>query len=416
VVCALLASCARIVGIQDYHSGDAGSSSMPIDSPPGESSGPDAGSCSIGPAMGGCGSALAAGVGESCAIVAGALYCWGQGLLGNVSSSKPMPQSISTTAVALSTTVDQSGIDIGTTCVSSNFGTECWGNNSLAQTGVVGSAYEPSLEVAADATLNQLLAVGGDHGCAVGGGRFACWGATNDDQLDDGTTVGSGCGGDCSTQATYVDVADIVAIAAGRSHTCIALGHDGVDCWGADEAGQIGNDTTAPYYGLTGADLANAIAISAGASFTCALESGGAAYCWGANAFNQLGTGSGGATITDPTPVADDHRFTAIASGTATTCAIDDAKVVWCWGSNKYGAAGQLNLAAVAATPMQVGVADAILIAVGDNHACAEQQSGAIYCWGDNEFGQLGDNVTNHGYNCGESHDCSPMPVPVDWH
>src|SRR5262245_40446583 len=87
----------------------------------------------------------------------------------------------------------------------------------------------------------------------------------------------------------------VVRLSAGSAHTC-QVNEDGtVRCWGANDAGQLGNGTT-----NTGpttlpalvSNLTGAIAISVAGRHSCALLVGGTVKCWGANFFGQLGNGT----------------------------------------------------------------------------------------------------------------------------
>src|SRR6185436_9357865 len=77
-----------------------------------------------------------------------------------------------------------------------------------------------------------------------------------------------------------------VRLSTGSGHTC-QVNEDGtVRCWGANDAGQLGNGSTSTGPTVAPAPVTNlfgAIAISVGGRHSCALLFGGTVRCWGAN-------------------------------------------------------------------------------------------------------------------------------------
>ena len=105
---------------------------------------------------------------------------------------------------------------------------KCWGDD-LAAVDV------PGLDQGVAA-----IASSGNHNCALTSvGGVKCWGLNDHGQLGDGTKT---------TSATPVDVVGLhgpaAAIATGPFHTCAVLRSGGIDCWGSNGAGQLGDGTT----------------------------------------------------------------------------------------------------------------------------------------------------------------------------
>src|SRR6185295_8383189 len=128
----------------------------------------------------------------------------------------------------------------------------------------------------------RALASGGFHSCALVNGGVQCWGYNSNGQLGNGATaITPTAVGPVNNLTTGVQ-----AIAAGDLHTC-ALVNGGVKCWGFNFNGQLGNNASGP-----AADQNTPVAVSnltsgaqaivAGATHTCALVNGGV-KCWGGN-------------------------------------------------------------------------------------------------------------------------------------
>jgi alpha-tubulin suppressor-like RCC1 family protein len=186
-------------------------------------------------------------------------------------------------------------------------------------------------------------------------------------------------------------ISNAVAISAGWWHTCALLASGGIDCWGSNGSGQLGigtyggsHSTPVPVSGIS-----NAIAISAGGEHTCALLSGGGVDCWGANYYGELGDGSAEMRLT-PVPVSGITNATAIsASQRNHTCALLSGGGVDCWGANFSGQLGngteEESWTAVAVS----GITNAVAVSAGGYHSCALLAGGMVDCWG--EGGLLGD-------------------------
>jgi alpha-tubulin suppressor-like RCC1 family protein len=184
-----------------------------------------------------------------------------------------------------------------------------------------------------------------------------------------------------------------------------------VQCWGANDLGQLGRGTTGAATSAPAAvsgTLAAADQLAAGANHTCALASG-AVRCWGANAAGQSGTGIATTSVNAPGAAAIASGATAIAAGGGTSCASTAAGGLLCWGNNNAGQTGRGTSGAATSPAPVIGLPAAGVLAgfaVGANHACASLGAGAgLHCWGDNGSWQLGDG--------GVSGPASSLPVPA---
>jgi len=192
----------------------------------------------------------------------------------------------------------------------------------------------------------------------------------------------------------------VVAIAAGFSHTCAITSERKVACWGSNGWGQLGNNTVStkdqrsPV--LAKVLTPGVLAIAVGLEHSCAVNASSEILCWGRNNEGQLGYASRGESSAIPTVVSGlGSGFTAVACGTAHTCALSAGGGVVCWGSSS--ALGS-RTSPQRRSPTQVHGLDSGVTAItaGRMHTCALMSSGGVKCWGGNNRGQIGDSTEKH--------------------
>lgn len=360
------------------------------------------------------------------------------------------------------------------TCAAMDFGkVKCWGLNTTGQLG--NNTLESSLVPTEVLNLPGpvgLLTGGENHTCAVTFGKMQCWGfdyygTLGDDPMDQDRpypvnvrglnheiiSVGAGNQHTCAVLAdgsvkcwgnngnlqigvpeqkqypTPVEVTGLqaraIAIAGGSVHNCAVLENGAVQCWGFNNAGQLGNGQINGNY-LPGepvqgfSETRRAVAVAAGEIHSCALTDSGDVYCWGDNEYGQLGAGNFDKNVDFPNPVKViglGLPAKAIAAGNRYTCALLDDASVKCWGLNDHGQLGDGSVEAKAEPVSVIGLSGEVTaITTGNSHTCVAMAAGGAMCWGKNKNGQLGDGTTEDRTIPVEVQDfILPPPRPQSW-
>lgn len=248
--------------------------------------------------------AVAAGSTFSCAARrGGGVACWGNNGSGQLGTGNTTPSPSPISVPNLKDVIAIAAGQVHACAVKKDGSVACWGEGANGQlgTGQVGDSPSP----VAVTSLPPSVAVAATERstCALTRvGTVYCWGANEVGQL------GNGAANTSANPSPIVvsNLNDAVAIAAGKNHVCATRKGGTVVCWGAGGSGQLGDgqsrpDASAPqatFVTVTG--ISNAIGIGAGGNTSCAPTRIGSIQCWGANDRGQLGNR---ATVSEISPV-----------------------------------------------------------------------------------------------------------------
>jgi alpha-tubulin suppressor-like RCC1 family protein len=332
---------------------------------------------------------LSAGPSHTCAIKTdGTVACWGHNSSREVTVVAPFGDQDLPVVVSGLSGMAQVAVGFQRTCAIGGLGNlVCWGRGS---TGV-----QPLLDGAGVAiTGARAVTLGDYHGCFIDAGTgVQCWGDNSVGQLGQGTIS-------LTPMATPVVVSrggsaltGVVGLSAGGFYTCALTSVGDVVCWGQ---GAIGDGSVMPGGGQRAVYAAvpavtGASAMVSGGAHACAVLAAGGMKCWGANASAQLGNRN----TTDqlaPVSVVDPSGLlvgvTLVAAQSDTTCVIPASGQVVCWGAVRPASlTGVLTYGPVVKSSLAQRV---VGLASGGNHSCALVADGSLECWGANQYGQLG--------------------------
>lgn len=286
---------------------------------------------------------ISVGGSHACALTnSGAVKCWGSGNVGQLGNGGMASSSTPVSVNGLSSGVASISAGKSHTCAVTTAGAvKCWGFNNYGQTyprNQASNFYSP-VDVDGMSAGAVSVSAGGYHTCAIKkSGTAKCWGANNYGQLGDNSTT---------VPNAAVDVvglgAPIASISAGANHTCVvtATAHGSTaECWGSNSSGQLGDGSntdrstpvTAREYGVA--------SISAGVDHTCLVTTSGAAMCWGFNFYGQLGDGTKTSNTSPSDVIGLGSGVESISAGSGYSCAVTTSGTAKCWGSNRYGQLG----------------------------------------------------------------------------
>jgi alpha-tubulin suppressor-like RCC1 family protein len=338
-----------------------------------------------------------------CALANGIAKCWGRNDAGQMGNGTTSAAQLTPTPVSLSgiASLSRGGYASTTCAVLADGGAKCWGYNWFGQTGSGTSGNNQLTPVSLGATGGSPpneIAMGWKHGCArTADGNLSCWGSNDLGQLGNNSTTPSNVPV-YNQIPQWMSPSQRLAVTAESNSACaISSALGSVACWGVGAEGELGNGTQtarqASPVGVSG--LSNVVALAASASTFEALRGDGTVWCWGWNYFGQCAKGTVGDGSGSPSSVTAPVQIPGIAGAVAIEqgCAVISDGTLRCWGSNSYGETGiGNNTWSTQPTPVKVPLTNVIAVA-GQSTRCAVRSDGTVWCWGAN-YGRIGNGTT----------------------
>lgn len=350
---------------------------------------------------------IIAGAKHNCVLMGDQISCWGDNTYGqlgrgnNINSATPAP------VLGFVGTVNRIYSGSEYTCAINNtFDVYCWGRNNTGQLGpyITGNKNQATI-FAVDDQYEQLSLSKyeyGDvdakyHSCGVDlfNKNLLCVGEfENFNFLSDGYQV--------RRNADNSFINNIEQLSSGSNFACYYKSGNGVECFGDNSFGQLGDGGLSGSYSTRAVSTNNfnpLYSLAAGKDFACLHQRTGEVKCWGNNAFSQLGAASYTKAISNTAIQVEGLTgvISEVKSGKDFTCALIETKL-FCWGNNNKGQLGRGSIGSFSASPATVKLEDGSELSgvsdfsLGEQHACAIRDNKA-YCWGDNSHQQVKNSV-----------------------
>lgn len=371
---------------------------------------------------------VSVGLSHVCGVTtAGAAYCWGDNIAGQLGTGDTTHSSIPVpVAGGLSFKTVSSG-NYETCGITTGGALYCWGEAGykFPPYGVDYGFNSTSVPVAVFEGLTfASVSVGAFHSCGLTTtGTAYCWGEAGFGELGDGTAYGGPAPARVSGGLSFA------MVSAGDISTCGVTTGGYTYCWGSDILAALGTGTDAgPEYCQTdsvGSPInpcsTGPVAVAGGLVFkqvsvmhaaACGLTTGGVTYCWGSNLNDGRGfgtntgpeqcagwDGSFAGTFTDsladacsrlPRAVPGAPAFVSLSGYMNYTCGLTASGVAYCWGHPQETGDRNSSTAPVAVP----GGLHFATLSAGQDNTCGVTKAGVAYCWGQNSNGELGDGTT----------------------
>jgi prepilin-type N-terminal cleavage/methylation domain-containing protein len=344
------------------------------------------------------------------------------GVGDNTTVDKMVPTPLYKAGVLSGKSIRQISSDYNGGCViASDNQVYCWGYNNYGEIGnntsgnnVLVPTSPTTTGVLSGKTILKVAANSQYMRCVIASDNYPyCWGYNTNGEVGDNTFGTNRLVPTAVYRTGVLNGLTVKQISVASHHACVIASDDKVYCWGQGINGKLGDNTTVAKYApvspiLTGVLSGKTIkAVSVGYDNTCVIASDNKPYCWGRNNYGQIGDNTSGTDRLVPTAVLmtgalNGLTVKAISVGLYNVCVIASDNNGYCWGNNAAGNVGDNTSGTSRLQPTKVyntGALNGLTISsishgtfVGNAYALASDKS--IYSWGSYMFGSLGNNAS----------------------
>ncbi len=297
-----------------------------------------------------------------CMVTYAKVRCYGVADNGQLGNKSGVVNANLTQVITPNAQIVDAAIQSGHACIVKDGGVFCTDGNTLQRRPTLNEPDAMKVTIAPRSGATKISGVGGALGsyCAVVAGGVQCWGSNASGMLGNGTKADS-----AAPIETIPAGSGVTAVVVGAGSSTCALVDGGLKCWGSGPA-LVATSRDATQLLNTSGTLTlepqwihgfgrGVTSVVVGLGYICTAKGGGV-YCWGSNANSSFNNASF-------TSSAQPIEVLGVANGVVLLSDYDDSR--WSeWTDptfDRFAAVGRPD---------------------GGNRICALKANGEVFCWG----------------------------------